>query len=109
MLAGLFFAISIIPYGVKKFREENLNHENSNIRIGRIWDFIIVVLAPAQMIFLLIWFFYSSWTENPITWLKPFDPDNLFNVGTIVVQWTFVLVILILANNWLVKRTSGSK
>ena len=109
MLAGLFFAISIIPYGVKKFREENLNHENSNIRIGRIWDFIIVVLAPAQMIFLLIWFFYSSWKENPITWLKPFDPDNLFNVGTIVVQWTFVLVILILANNWLVKRTSGSK
>jgi len=107
MLAGLFFTISIIPYGVKKFREENLNHENSNIKVGRIWDFVIVVLAPAQMILLLIWFFYSSWKENPDTWLKPFD--NLLNVGTILVQWALVLVILILANNWIVKKTSGSK
>ena len=106
MLAGLFFTISIIPYGVKKFREENLNHENSNIKVGRIWDFIIVVIAPVQMIFLLIWFFYSSWKENPDTWLTPFEPDNLFNVGTIVVQWTFVLAILILANKWIVKKTS---
>ena len=109
MLAGLFFAISIIPYGVKKFREENLNHKHSNIKVGRIWDFMIVVLAPAQMIFLLGWFCYSSWKDNPDTWLKPFDPDNLFNVGTIVVQWTVVLVILILANNWIVKKTTGAK
>jgi len=109
MLAGLFFAISIIPYGVKKFRQENLNHEHSNIKIGRIWDFIIVVLAPVQMIFLLGWFFYSSWKDNSDTWLKPFDPDNLFNVGTIVVQWALVLAILILANNWIVKKTSGAK
>jgi len=109
MLAGLFFTISIIPYGVKKFREENLNHENSNIKVGRIWDFVIVVVAPAQMILLLIWFFHSSWKENPETWLKPFEADNLFNVGTIVVQWAFVLLILILANNWIVKKTSRSK
>ena len=90
-----------------KFREENLNHEYSNIRISRIWDFVVSILAPIQMIFLLIWFFYSSWKDNPDTWLMPFDPDNLFNVGTILVQWAFVLVILILANNWLVRRTSG--
>ena len=109
MVAGLFFAISVIPYGVKKFRQENLNHENSNIKVGRIWDFIIVVLAPAQMIILLIWFFYSSWKENPDSWLQPFDPDNLLNVGTIVVQWAFVLLILILANKWIVKKTTGSK
>jgi NSS family neurotransmitter:Na+ symporter len=109
MLAGLFFAISIIPYGVKKFREENLNHENSDIRVGRIWDFVIVVVAPAQMIFLLIWFFYSSWKENPDTWLKPFDPDNLLNAGTMVVQWALVLALLILANKWIVNKTSGSK
>ena len=59
------------------------------------------------MIILLIWFFYSSWIENPDTWLKPFD--NLLNVGTIVFQWALVLVILILANNWIVKKTSRSK
>jgi NSS family neurotransmitter:Na+ symporter len=109
MLSGLFFTISIIPYGVKKFREENLNHEYSNIKIGRAWDFIIAFVAPLQMILLLGWFFYSSWKDNPDTWLMPFEPDNLFNVGTILVQWAFVLVILMLANKWIVSKTSGAK
>ncbi len=109
MLAGLFFTISVIVYGVTKFREENLNHENSNIRVGRIWDYVIVAVAPVQMIALLVWFCYSSWQENPETWLMPFAPDNLLNVGTIVVQWAIVLAILVLANNWLVKKSTGAK
>lgn len=104
MLAGLFFAISIIPYGIKRFREEQINHVYSDIRVGRWWDIIIGILAPLQMIFLLVWFMYQSWKDNPQGWLKPFDSENLMNVGTVLFQFGIVLIVLIVLNNRIVKR-----
>ncbi len=109
MLAGLFFALSITAYGVKKFREEQLNHADSNIRIGRWWDFVIRILAPIQMSFLLIWFLYQSWKSNPKGWLLPFDPNNVFNVGTVLFQFFIVLVLLIVLNKWIVKKSMGKE
>jgi len=104
MLAGLFFAISVIPYGVKKFREENLNHPGSNIKIGRYWDIIIAFLAPSQMIFLLGWFAYDSYKSAPETWLHPFSSDNIYNVGTILFQWTIAIAVLMFLNKWIVRK-----
>jgi NSS family neurotransmitter:Na+ symporter len=104
MLAGLFFAISVIPYGVKKFREENLNHSGSNIKIGRYWDIIIAFLAPSQMIFLLGWFAYDSYKSAPETWLHPFSSDNIYNVGTILFQWTIAIAVLMFLNKWIVRK-----
>lgn len=105
MLAGLFFCISVIPYGVKKFREEQLNHADSNIRIGVWWDIVIKFFAPVQMAFLLVWFMIQSYRDNPIGWLAFYDRDNLFNVGTVVWQFAVVLLTLIGLNKWIVKKT----
>lgn len=105
MLAGLFFCISVIPYGVKKFREEQLNHEDSNIRIGVWWDIVIKFLAPVQMAFLLVWFMIQSYKENPVGWLAFYDKDNISNVGAVVWQFVIVLVVLIALNKWIVKKT----
>ena len=107
MLTGLFFAISIISHGVGRFRREHLNHEDSDVTVGRWWDFVIGVLVPLQAVFLLVWFLYTSWRDNREGWLKPFDPENVNNVGTVLVQFAIVLIIFILANRWIVKKTIG--
>ena len=105
MLAGLFFCISVIPYGVKKFREEQMNHEDSNIRIGVWWDIVIKFFAPVQMAFLLVWFMIQSYRDNPVGWLAFYDKDNISNVGAVVWQFAIVLVGLIALNKWIVKKT----
>ena len=50
ILCGLFFAVAIIRYGVRKFREEQLNHPDSDIRIGRWWDVVIGVLSLRDLL-----------------------------------------------------------
>ncbi|RMG20901.1 MAG: sodium-dependent transporter [Bacteroidetes bacterium] len=107
MVSGLFFTLSIVPYGIKKFRQEQLNHPDSNIKIGPWWDLIIRVLAPLQMIFLIGWFIYQSIVSDPTGWWKPIDPDNIYNAGTFLFQFAVVLAILIAANGWIVKKMSG--
>ena len=101
MLAGLFFAIAIIAHGARKFRIEQLNHADSNVRVGRWWDVVICILVPIQAVILLAWLLYDAWSGNPENWLKPFD---VYNVGTVLIQFVVVLVVLILANKWIVRR-----
>ncbi len=104
MLTGLFFAIAIIRNGVTRFRGEHLNHEDSNIKVGRWWDLVIAVLIPFQAVFLIAWFLYDNWKNEPEGWLRPFNPENVANVGTVLVQFAIVLVGLLLANRWIVRR-----
>ena len=109
MLAGLFFAIATIGHGVRRFREEQLNHPDSDIRIGRWWDVVVAVLVPLQAVVLLVWLLVDAWrTADPaVHWLDPFAE---YNVGTVLFQFAVVLAILIAANRWMVRgdRTSPS-
>ncbi len=102
MVSGLFFAIAVIVAGVRRFREEQLNHPDSDIRVGRWWDIAIGVLVPLEALVLLGWWLYQSRGWDPTGWL---DPLGIENVGTILVQWGAVLAVLLLANRWLAART----
>lgn len=104
MLSGLFFAIAVIKKGVTRFRQQQLNHEGSNIRIGRWWEVIITYLVPVQAVFLLVWFLYVSWKDDPTKWWKPFDT---YNIGTVVLQFAIVLGALLLFNRWIVGKSKG--
>jgi NSS family neurotransmitter:Na+ symporter len=97
MLSGLIFAIGVISYGVKRFREEQLNHEHSDIRIGRWWDIVIGVVVPLEAVVLIGWWMYQ--VRGP-GWL---DPLGIENMGTILFQWGVVLVAFIAANRWLAR------
>ncbi len=103
MLSGLFFAIAIVTYGVRRFREEQLNHEDSDIRVGRWWDVVIGVVVPLEALVLLGWWFYQVRGADLAGWL---DPLREANVGTLVAQWTVVLLTLLLLNRWLAARTA---
>jgi NSS family neurotransmitter:Na+ symporter len=103
MLSGLFFAIAIVTYGVRRFREEQLNHEDSDIRIGRWWDVVIGVVVPLEALVLLGWWFYQVRGADLAGWL---DPLREANVGTLVAQWGVVLLALLLVNRWLASRTA---
>jgi NSS family neurotransmitter:Na+ symporter len=103
MVSGLFFAVGIITYGVRRFRAEQLNHEHSDIRVGRWWDIVIGVVVPLEALVLLGWWFYQVRGQDLPGWL---DPLREVNVGTMVMQWGVVLLVLLLANRWMAQRTS---
>jgi len=101
MLSGLLFAVGVMVHGVRRFREAQLNHQHSDIRIGRWWDIVITTLVPLQAVVLLGWWFYQARGWDPAGWLAPFAVEN---VGTILFQWGVVLVVLLAANTWLGRR-----
>lgn len=102
MVSGLFFAIAVITSGVRRFREEQLNHSGSDIRIGRWWEIVIGVIVPLEALTLLVWWLWQARGWDPEGWL---DPLGVENVGTILLQWGVVLAGLLLANRWLAART----
>jgi NSS family neurotransmitter:Na+ symporter len=102
LLSGLFFAAAIVRSGVRRFREEQLNHPDSDIRIGRWWDVVISVLVPVEAIVLLGWWLFQAWTWDPQEWLTPIAQEN---VGTVLVQFGVVLAALLAASRWMGRRT----
>jgi NSS family neurotransmitter:Na+ symporter len=104
LVSGLFFALAIVRYGVRRFREEQLNHPDSDIRIGRWWDLVIGLLVPVEAVILVGWWLVQAWSWDPDGWLTPFAREN---VGTVLVQFAVVLAVLMAANRWAVRRTDG--
>jgi neurotransmitter:Na+ symporter, NSS family len=102
MVSGLFFAIAVMTWGLRRFREEQLNHAGSDIRIGRWWEIVIGVLVPLEALVLIVWWLYQARGWDPRGWL---DPLGVENVGTILLQWGIVFVLLLLGNRWLAART----
>ena len=104
ILSGLFFALAVGRYGAQKFRDETLNHEHSDIRIGSWWDFVIRTVVPFEAVVLTVWLLYQAWQDDPQGWLVPFGADHVFSVGTVLVQLGIVAVVLFLFN----KRIAAS-
>ncbi len=98
ILSGLFFALAVGRYGARRFREEGLNHEHSDIRIGSWWDFVIRAVVPFEAVSLTLWLLYQSWRDSPGGWLIPFGADHVFSVGTVLVQVGAVALVLFLCN-----------
>jgi NSS family neurotransmitter:Na+ symporter len=96
MVSGLFFAITVLRYGVTRFRETLINSEHNNIRIGAWWDWVIR-LVVIEALALIVWWFWNVRTE-PL-W-------GPFGIGNMLAQFAVALVVFLLLNNWLVRRTN---
>ncbi len=104
MLCGMFFAIAVIVNGVTKFRQEQLNHEHSDIRVGKWWDIVIGVVVPLEALLLLGWWIYQVRGDSLRAWL---DPISEANVGTMLFQWLIVLIVLIAANRFMTRNSAS--
>src|SRR6266487_1830783 len=102
MVSGLFFALAVITCGVRRFREQQLNHAGSDFTVGPWWEIVIGAVVPLEALVLLGWWLYQARGWDPKGWLNPFGVEN---VGTILLQWGVVLAGLLLANRWLARRT----
>jgi neurotransmitter:Na+ symporter, NSS family len=94
MVSGFFFAFAVLRYGVTKWRETFINHEGSDIRIGPWWDWAIRLVA-VEAVVLAVWWLWSARGEDfRATWTL-FSP---YNVGSVVIQFGIVLVVLLALN-----------
>lgn len=104
MLSGLFFAIGVLRYGVDRFRTTLVNRTGSDLRIGRWWN-LVIRLAVLEAVVLLAW--WMSQAVNREDLWATFTPLSSFNVGTVLVQWTIVLVAFLALNPVLARRFAG--
>ena len=104
MVSGFFFAMAVIRHGVARFRAEQLNHEGSDIRIGRWWDVVIAVVVPLEALVLVGWWLLQAYRSSNTGWLDPLGVDN---VGTVLFQFAVVFIGLALANRGLARLTGG--
>jgi SNF family Na+-dependent transporter len=102
MLSGFFFAFAMSRFGARRFREQFINTEGSDIRVGRWWDYAIH-LVLVQAVVLMGWWLYQAIDFGDLA--GTFTPFASFNVGTLLVQWGIALAAFILLNGWLVRRT----
>ncbi|MCU0333280.1 MAG: hypothetical protein MUC75_08000 [Ignavibacteriaceae bacterium] len=105
ILSGAFISFSIIRYGVNKFRTEVINGYGSDIKIGRWYNFVIGILVPIQVVILISWWLISSIGWDP-EWWNPFRAENF---GTVIFQWTIILILFFVLNKAMVNLLSVEK
>ncbi len=101
MLSGLFFAIAVLHYGVSRFRGRLVNRAASDLRIGRWWD-LVMLLVVAEAVVLLVW--WLSQAVDPSDVWASLVPWSSFNAGTVLAQGGIVIAVLLVFNRRLGRR-----
>lgn len=94
MVSGFFFAFAVLRYGVTKWREKFINHEDSDIRIGAWWDWAIRLVAVQAVVLAGWWLWSARGSDFRATWTL-FSP---YNVGSVVIQFALAIVVLVWMN-----------
>jgi NSS family neurotransmitter:Na+ symporter len=104
MVSGALIALAVRSYGIARFRQEMVNGEGSDVRVGRWYDVLIGWAVPAQVAILVVWWFTLAlgWSES---WWDPLATDS---VGTCLFQWLTGAAVLILFNGVMVRRLRQS-
>ena len=100
MLSGLFFGLAILKYGVDRFRTRYVNSEGSDFTIGRWWNVAIVLVVVEALVLLAWWLSQTLLTEG---WRASLDPFVEWSLGTFLLQWGAVIVLLLLLNRRLAR------
>ncbi len=96
MISGFFFAMAVLKYGVRRFRDTLVNTPDADIHVGVIWEWVIR-LVVLEAVVLVVWWFINVRNENP--W-------GAFGIANMVVQFLVAGTALFLLNGWMVRRTN---
>jgi NSS family neurotransmitter:Na+ symporter len=103
MVSGGFISFAVVKHGADRFRRESVNSEGADIRVGRWYERIITWVIPVQVLFLIGWWFSLAITDlDAEGWWNPF---HTYSIGTCLLQWGVMILIFIVFNRWMVKRT----
>lgn len=103
MISGGFIAFAVNRYGTERFRREHVAGRPDDWSLGYGWSVLMRYVVPLQAVALLAWWMYLSITEYaPATWYDVFSP---YSVMTCLVQWGLVLLVFLLSNRWMARRT----
>jgi NSS family neurotransmitter:Na+ symporter len=105
MMSGFFFAFAVMKYGVDDFRTRLINQPGSDITIGRWWNWAIRLVIVEAVVLTVWWLWQAVQGGDLAATLTPFSS---FNVGTVLIQWAIVLVVLLGLNRFMAERMSGS-
>jgi len=98
MVSGFLFAVAVMIYGVKRFRQELINQVGNDLNIGKWYEYIMKYIIPLEFAVLILWWFWQSVSWTPKTW---WNPLSTYSLGTCLVQWGIV-ILLFLAFNGLI-------
>jgi neurotransmitter:Na+ symporter, NSS family len=99
---GLFIAFGVIRFGTNRFRLEAINTSPHDFKLGKFYNIVIGVLIPAQGLILIGWYFYQSITRLDTEW---WNPLHIYSAATILFQWGTALIVFIILNKWMVKKS----
>lgn len=98
MISGAFIAFVIVKYGEENFRSNIVNIKNPEWRVGKWWSIVIKYLIPSQVVVLLTWWLFNSTKWYPDKWWHSFNLKTPETLGTCIVQWGIVIIVLLLLN-----------
>ncbi len=104
LLSGALFALGTIAYGVGRMRRQLNADLGTAPRLGRWFDWLVLVWIPLAFLSMIGWWFYQSIGWNPENW---WNPLNRFSLGTCLLQWGVALLVLVLLNRKLAGRAAG--
>lgn len=106
MLTGLFFAFAVLKYGVTKWRESFVDTPDSDVRVGRWWDWAVRLVAVEAVVLLGWWLWEAARGKS---FAEAWTLMSSYNAGTVVVQFAVVLAVLLAANRWLARRAQATE
>jgi len=103
MVSGAFISFAVIRFGPDRFRSELVNTKERRVTLGSWWSFVLKYVIPVEVITLLVWWMYlSAAVYAPDTW---YNPLSLYSVATVVCQWGIMMILFLIYNRKIAKKT----
>lgn len=97
LLGGLAAAVAMMKYGVERARRDI--DAVSDFAVGRWWN-VCIYAFPVMFVVLFGWWIQQAVVDIPDWW----NPFEVFNLGTMVVQWALLAIVLLALNRFLAEK-----
>ena len=95
LLSTMFLGFAMNKYGLEKVRTTFLCQPENEWKQGKLWNICAGWIAPIMTAIMIIWWMAQSMAWFPEDW---WDPRNLDGLGTVLLQTTLLLIILVATN-----------